>query len=163
MHGLRVRVPTGVVGLRLFDLMQVIGYLGFVVAKWQKWLKLCHAIDGKSTKLAQLIGYHVIDGSDDDTRYALFHIWRYLSLANFLCYKSMTEQVSACPIRQGSRTRKACEAWLSHHGCFAALASGLVPPCCSPVLLATPPGRIVHGVGVGATSKLRVKSGIHIH
>lgn len=80
---------------RAFNVLQVIGYLGYVVNKWRTWLVYCHWVDGKSQKLANIIGSHVTDGSDMATRLALFHIWRYMNLAIFLCYKPMVQRVSS--------------------------------------------------------------------
>ena len=75
------------------------------VSSWQEvgtmafycrtWLVYCHWVDGKSQKLANIIGSHVTDGSDMATRLALFHIWRYMNLAIFLCYKPMVQRVSS--------------------------------------------------------------------
>lgn len=81
---------------QFFPTFMVIGYLGFVVAKWQKWLRICHAIQGKSQSIALMVGSHITDPSDAATRFALFHIWRYLSLVNFVCYKSLSQPLRDC-------------------------------------------------------------------
>ena len=77
-----------------FPTFLLIGYLGYIVAKYRDWLVNCHATQGKIHNLAITLGGAVTNPEDPQTRKALFRIYRYLTLSHFLLYRGVHQEFS---------------------------------------------------------------------
>jgi len=79
---------------KFFPIFLLFGYLGYSVTLWRRFVEQGTLIQGRLHDVCILVGGAVIDPTDEKTRKSLYRIYRYITVAHFLCYSSLSESLS---------------------------------------------------------------------
>jgi hypothetical protein len=91
LDGLSVVAEELIGNFKFFPVFLLFGYLGYSVTLWRRFVEQGTFIQGRLHDVCIMVGGAVIDSSDKETRKSLYRVYRYLTVAHFLCYKSLKE------------------------------------------------------------------------
>lgn len=94
IEGLGVVASELINNFKFFPVFLLFGYLGYSVTLWRRFVEQGTLIQGRIHDVCIMVGGAVIEPSDNDTRKLLYRIYRYVTVAHFLCYSSLNKSLS---------------------------------------------------------------------
>lgn len=94
IDGLGVVASELINNFKFFPVFLLFGYLGYSVTLWRRFVEQGTLIQGRIHDICIMVGGAVIDPNDSDTRKILYRIYRYVTVAHFLCYSSLNKKLS---------------------------------------------------------------------
>ena len=79
---------------KFFPVFLLFGYLGYSVTLWRRFVEQGTLIQGRIHDICIMLGGAVINPDDISTRKILYRIYRYITVAHFLCYSSLNKNLS---------------------------------------------------------------------
>ena len=94
LEGIGVVSSVLINNFKFFPVFLLFGYLSYSVTLWRRFVEQGTLIQGRLHDICIMIGGAVINPSDNDTRKFLYRIYRYVTVAHFLCYSSLNKSLS---------------------------------------------------------------------
>jgi hypothetical protein len=94
IDGLGVVASELIKNFKFFPVFLLFGYLGYSVTLWRRFVEQGTLIQGRIHDICIMLGGSIIDPYDIDTRKFLYRIYRYVTVAHFLCYSSLNKKLS---------------------------------------------------------------------
>lgn len=94
IEGIKVVASELINNFKFFPVFLLFGYLSYSVTLWRRFVEQGTFIQGRLHDICIMVGGSVIDPNNNDTRRLLYRIYRYVTVAHFLCYSSLNEKLS---------------------------------------------------------------------
>lgn len=94
IDGIKVVASELINNFKFFPVFLLFGYLSYSVTLWRRFVEQGTLIQGRLHDMCIMIGGAVTDSNDEDTRRLLYRIYRYVTVAHFLCYSSLNKKLS---------------------------------------------------------------------